>query len=109
MPTSAFVFLAVVGAGLALLLWRVSTMRTDPEGYTEIAALGAFEIDRAVATLRGVGILTYADDHLTRGRWWGGSRTRGVVRLLVPLDRADEALRLLQAHPPSAKRPAPPA
>ncbi len=74
LPTSAFVFLAGVGAGLALLLWRVSTMRTDPEGYTEIAALGAFEIDRA-----------------------------------VPLDRADEALRLLQAHPPSAKRPAPPA
>ena len=109
MPTSAFFLLAGIGAGLAFLVWNASTMRTDPEGYTEIAAVSAFEIDDAVATLRGRGILTYADDHLTRGLWWGGSRTRGVVRLLVPLDRADEAVRLLRAHPPNAKGLAPPA
>ena len=109
MPLTALAFLGLFAAGLGILLWRTNTLKTDPDGYIKIADLRDHEITHALRTLEAAGIATVTDDHLTRGRTLNGPRDMGVVRLLVPTDRAAEALQLLRAELRWVGSDAPPA
>ena len=91
-------YLAAVASGLTLLIWVVSTIRTDPRGYTHVATFTKdFEAERARKPLERAGIAVILDDHSYRSGWvW--SRHEGHVRLLVTDERVKEAVELLQSH-----------
>jgi hypothetical protein len=100
----AILYVAAVGSVLALLTWAVTTIRTDPRGYTHVATCSAdIEAERACRLLEKTGIRVIVDDHSYRSGWvW--SRREGPVRFLVPDERVNEAAELLQAHVAAEQR-----
>ncbi|HUL50633.1 MAG TPA: hypothetical protein VLT79_11510 [Gemmatimonadales bacterium] len=91
-------YLGAVGAGLALIIWAASTLRTDPRGYTHIATcVQMADATRARTVLERKGIGVVLDDHRHRHSWWAGVRSEGPVRLLVPENRVGEAVDALHA------------
>ena len=98
-------YLGAVGAGLALIIWVASTLRTDPRGYTHIATcVRMTDATAARATLERKGISVLLDDHRHRHSWWAGVRGEGPVRVLVPDARVAAAVELLQAQVAAEQR-----
>jgi hypothetical protein len=84
--------------GLAFLIWLVSTLTTDPRGYTHVATFhNRREAEDVLAQLQAVGIPGELDDHMTGSRSMG-PRTYGTMRLLVPDKHVDEAVRVLRSR-----------
>jgi len=92
-------------AGFGFLLWRLSTMRTDPAGYSQVGSFHSRDAKHVVQVLEEAGIPVRAEDHTTRFSPLGGP---GAVRLLVPTQRLDEAILLLRQPPPAPSGDAPP-
>ena len=98
-------YLGAVGAGLALIIWAASTLRTDPRGYTHIATcVRMADATHARTTLERRGISVLLDDHRHRHSWWAGVRAEGPVRLLVADARVGEAVEVLHAHVAAERR-----
>jgi len=94
-------YLLAALAGIGLLIWIASTMRTDPRGYTHVATCGLVaDAERARTVLERRGIPVRLDDH----SYPMSQRTGGGIRLLVPDDRIGEAVKHLQSHVASERR-----
>jgi hypothetical protein len=86
------VFLSLAGIALAIgwLMWRMATIKTDPEGYSRIATYtDKGEVREASRILERAGIRYQLDDHSSHPQ---GTR----VRILVEIRRFDDAARLLE-------------
>ena len=95
MTIAAVLYVAAVAAVLGPLIWIVSNLRTDPDGFTHIAnCYPISEAERARGALEPRGIPVRLDDHTSKRFGY----TRGYVRVLVPDDRVAEALELLKSH-----------
>jgi hypothetical protein len=81
---------------LALLIWVVSTRRTDPVGYTHIASSSSTEeAERARKVLERHGIPVRLDDHTHR---YGRAYAPDIIRLLVPTERLGDAGEVLGSY-----------
>lgn len=75
MSIQALLNLGAVGAGMALIIWAVSRMRTDPRGYICIATFAKdYEAERACKVLEHAGIAPRLDDHSYRLGWVWSTR-----------------------------------
>jgi len=95
MDSLGLVAIAVVGLGLGWLIWRLATMKTDPEGYSTVASYtDENHVSRAERVLEAAGVPYRLDDHSTQYTYRG----RGTdIRLLVPNNRRAEAASLLRS------------
>jgi hypothetical protein len=106
MQWGAVAVVVTVAGSLGLLIWRLSTMDTDPKGYTKIGELDVLEIQGARRILEKATIPALTDDHTFTA---SGGGCGGFVHLLVPTNRAQEAIQLLERERDSWAREAPPA
>ena len=75
-------------------MWRMATMKTDPEGYSRVAMYtDKGEVKQAKRILAKAGIPFLLDDHSVHG-YRGGLVTR--VRVLALSDRIADAENLLK-------------
>ena len=98
MTSVGIVSLAIVALALVWLIWRLATMKTDPEGFSTVANYtDESHVSRAERILESAGIPYRLDDHSAKYTYRG----RGTdIRLLVPNDRIAEAAHLIRLHPP---------
>jgi hypothetical protein len=89
MPVGAVAFIGAFGAVVGLLIWRLSTMRTHPEGYTKIGSFDTIDIIGVRRILENEGL--------------------PFLHVLVPTTRAAEAIALLERERAVRVREAPPA
>jgi hypothetical protein len=90
MTTTGILSLVAIALGIAWLMWRMATIKTDPEGYSRIATYtDKGEVRQASRVLGNAGIRYQLDDHSSHPQ---GTR----VRILVETGRFDEATRLLE-------------
>ena len=95
MASMGLVAIAVVALALGWLIWRLATMKTDPEGYSTVASYtDENHVSRAERILEAAGIPYRLDDHSTEYTYRG----RGTdIRLLVPNNRISDAANLLKS------------
>ena len=102
MTSVGLVYLGIVTLALGWLIWRLATMKTDPEGFSTVASYSdENHVGRAERILESAGIPYRLDDHSAKLRYRG---TGTDIRLLVPNDRVAEAANLIRAivaSPPS--------
>ena len=99
---SAILFLGAFGTALGFLVWRLSTMKTDPEGYVRLTTVsGSVEAWRARRALERAHIPVIVDSHI--GMMRGGYG--GVAHVLVPVGQAEEAMKVLKESHPSTEYP----
>jgi hypothetical protein len=101
MSSISILFILAFGALLALLMWRLSTMKTDPEGYQRIATLDGLEAWRARTALERAHIPVIVDSH--RGMMRGGYG--GPTYILVPIAQVQTAIRVLKETDMTAEFP----
>ena len=94
MASLGLVSVAIIGLALGWLIWRLATMKMNPEGYSTVASYtDESHVSRAERILEAAGVPYRLDDHSTTHTYRG----RGTdIRLLVPLDRSAEAADLLR-------------
>ena len=110
MSTGAILFLAGAGAILALIMWRVSTLQTGPEGYTLLDSFTELRsANVARGTLEGAGIRVILEDHRRNGVFRGTALPKGAVNLFVPKDEVRRAGHLLKGGATNAHPHGPPA
>ena len=102
MTVTAIVFLVVAGAVFGLIVWRLSTMTTDPEGYVRLATLDGLEAWRARTALERAHISVIVDSH--RGIMGDGSYG-GPTHLLVPETQVKQASKVLKETDMSSEYP----
>lgn len=89
----------LLGAFVAAIAWMVrwlGRVDTDPAGFVQIGTYRSMlEAEGARDLVTQAGIAARLDDHLDNLHTYGQI---GVVRLLVPADRAAEATRLLRVR-----------
>ena len=100
MSVPAIAFVAVFLGVLALLIWRLATLNTDPPGYVMLARFDALGTARhAKALLEGAGIPVILQDHT--GGWTAAmvvpGSPGGAALVLVPKQDAQRAQEIL-AH-----------
>lgn len=62
---TATLFLLAFGAVLSLVVWRLSTMKTDPEGYVRLTTVsGSVAAWRARTALERANIPVMVDSHI---------------------------------------------
>jgi hypothetical protein len=90
MTTTGILSLAGITLGIGWLVWRMATIKTDPEGYSRIATYtDKGEVREASRILGRAGIRYQLDDHSSHPQ---GTR----VRILVETGRFNEAATLLK-------------
>ena len=95
MTSVGLVYLCIVALPLGWLIWRLATMKTDPEGFSTVASYtDENHVSRAERILESAGIPYRLDDHSAKFRYRG---TGTDIRLLVPNDRIAEAAHLIRA------------
>jgi hypothetical protein len=105
MPMGPIAFIGAFAAMIGVLMWRLSTMNTTPEGYTKIGSFDTIEFLGTVRILKHGDIPFITDDHTFRGRGTRG----GFTHVLVPTSRAAEAIDLIKRERADEMRDAPPA
>lgn len=102
MSGGAVLFLGAFGCILAIILWRVTTLQTGPEGHT---LLDSFTELASATTARGIlegaGINVILEDHRPSWVFRGRALPPGSVNLFVPDADARRAVHVL--HEAAAK------
>jgi len=92
-------FLGGFGALLGLILWRVTSLNTAPDGYELLDSfLGVGAAGQARDVLEGAGIKVKIEDHLSRRFYAGPKVAGGAVNLFVPIGEAGRAADVLRQH-----------
>jgi hypothetical protein len=106
MPIGPVAFIGAFAAVVGVIMWRLSTTNTTPEGYTKIGSFDTIEIIGTVRILKHGDIPFITDDHTFTGRTGGRG---GFTHVLVPTSRAAEAIDLIKRERAEEMRDAPPA
>jgi len=97
MSAAAILYLAASSTGIGLIIWLVSTRRTDPHGFIHVATCGRHtDAEEARRLLERRAVPVRLDDHRYMNVWSG--RPEGAIRLLVPAEHVAAAVAILDDH-----------